>query len=202
MSLLTLEQLRRVCPETPAARLELFVDPINRAWEEFLIDDAWWQAAFLGQVAHECGAFRWLREIWGPTPEQAGYDARAGLGNTRPKAIEIAQAHGDTPGHFWLGRGGIQTTGYDNYLALQETLGIECVETPMLLEEPMGAMRAAAHFWRARVMQRTSDPKRYTVITRGVNGLFREFRPGDLDRYGFYESACAALGLTKAEDVG
>jgi hypothetical protein len=51
-------------------------------------------AHFLAQAAAETGNFRWLREIWGPTDAQKGYEGRADLGNCIP---------GD--GRKFLGRG-------------------------------------------------------------------------------------------------
>ena len=38
-------------------------------------------AAFLAQIGHESGSFRWVREIWGPTPAQSRYEGRRDLGN-------------------------------------------------------------------------------------------------------------------------
>lgn len=193
--MITLERLYHVCPDTPKIRLGLFVEPLNAAFDEFDITNEWRAAAFLGQVAHESGAFHYLKEIWGPTPDQAGYEPPSHkallLGNTQL---------GD--GHRYLGRGLIQTTGRANYRLAGVALNLLLEEEPTLLEEPLNACRSAGYFWETHGMNEKADAKKFAVITKGVNGMFREFRPGDLDRYGYYEAACAVLGLTKAEDVG
>ena len=41
-------------------------------------------AAFLAQVGHESGGFKYTREIWGPTAAQKRYEGRKDLGNTQP----------------------------------------------------------------------------------------------------------------------
>lgn len=39
-------------------------------------------AQFIAQIMHESGAFRYDREVWGPTEAQKRYDTRTDLGNT------------------------------------------------------------------------------------------------------------------------
>ncbi|MDZ7909816.1 MAG: hypothetical protein U5N10_17460 [Gemmobacter sp.] len=56
-------------------------------------------AHYLGQLAHESCAFRYDREIWGPTAAQKRYDRRTDLGNT-------AALDGD--GYRFRRRGAIQ----------------------------------------------------------------------------------------------
>jgi len=66
-------------------------------------------AQFLAQVEHESGGYRYVREIWGPTPAQKKYEGRKDLGNTQP---------GD--GKRFMGRDVLQVTGRANYRALTE----------------------------------------------------------------------------------
>ena len=41
---------------------------------EFAIEAPARAAAFLAQLAHESGQFRFMEEIWGPTPAQQRYE--------------------------------------------------------------------------------------------------------------------------------
>ena len=134
---LTLQQLQLIMPA--ATRASLFLEPLNAAMQEFGIDTRLRMAAFLSQIGHESGQFRFMEEL----ASGAAYDNRADLGNTNSEAIRIATAHGSTPGRFWKGHGPIQITGYLNHLAAMMALELDCVEQPRLLCEPVHGCRAA-----------------------------------------------------------
>ncbi|MGO0792779.1 glycoside hydrolase family 19 protein [Herbaspirillum seropedicae] len=148
---LTLQQLQLIMPA--ATRASLFLDPLNAAMQEFGIDTRLRMAAFLSQIAHESGQFRFMEEL----ASGAAYDNRADLGNTNPEAIRIAAAHGSTPGRFWKGHGPIQITGYLNHLAAMMALELDCVEQPRLLCEPVHGCRAAGWFWKVNGLARWAD---------------------------------------------
>jgi len=78
---MTLDQLRNICPYS-AGMAAAFVDALTAAMAEFEINTARRQAAFVAQVAHETGEFRYMREI----DSGAAYEGRADLGNTQPGA--------------------------------------------------------------------------------------------------------------------
>lgn len=80
-------------------------------------------AYILATAWHETGRFRWLREIWGPTPAQRRYEGRADLGNTQP---------GD--GKRYMGRGLVHITGRRNYTDWAKRLGVDIVARPELAE--------------------------------------------------------------------
>ena len=103
-------------------------------------------AAFLAQVAHESGNFRYIREIWGPTPDQKGYEGRRDLGNTQP---------GD--GKRYMGRGYIQITGRANYRRYGKKLGIDLENNPELAEQPDIAARIAVEYWKTDVRPMVGD---------------------------------------------
>jgi len=120
---------------------------------------------FLAQVGHESGGFKWIREIWGPTPAQLGYEGRKDLGNVQ---------QGD--GSKFRGRGLIQYTGRANYAELSQHLFKDgrLLDTPQLLEVPEFAVQSACHFWKSRGLNEIADTGRtkqvITLITRRING--------------------------------
>lgn len=129
------------------------------AFHEFAINTSDRQAAFLAQVVHESGAFRWLVELWGPTPAQRRYEGRVDLGNVEP---------GD--GHTYLGRGLIQLTGRANYLKASKALGVDLIAQPELLGQPALACRSAAWFWKAHGCNELADAGDFEAVTKRING--------------------------------
>ncbi|HWK14656.1 MAG TPA: carboxypeptidase [Rhizobiaceae bacterium] len=87
-------------------------------------------AYVLATAWHETGAFKYMREIWGPTPAQKRYEGRKDLGNT---------VKGD--GKKFLGRGFVQITGRRNYADWSKRLGLDLLKEPQLAEKPEIAVR-------------------------------------------------------------
>ena len=142
-------------------------------------------AAFLAQVGHESGSFRYTREIWGPTPTQLRYEGRKDLGNTQP---------GD--GFRFRGRGLIQTTGRANYRATGVHLGVDLEANPELLEQPRFAARSAAYYWAANNLNHVLETLGHTAVGRAVNrGNARATKPanGEADRLVRYSRALKEL---------
>src|SRR5574343_489373 len=77
--MLTPDQLGRIMPNLPAAKAALFLPHLNAAMTEFGIDTMVRTAAFVAQLAHESGEFRWMEEIWGPTDAQRRYEPPSDL---------------------------------------------------------------------------------------------------------------------------
>lgn len=123
-------------------------------------------AQLLAQVLHESMAFRHVREIWGPTRAQLGYEGRADLGNVRP---------GD--GRRFLGRDLIQCTGRDNYRALTQWVrevldpnAPDFEEEPELLEGDDWLGIAVIWYWTTRVSAAHVEAGNIEMVTRQVNG--------------------------------
>ena len=154
--MITLDDLRAICPRTNADRLERFVEPLNDTMDEFSISaNVEREAHFLAQVAHESGGFRYVREL----ASGEDYEGRADLGNTES---------GD--GVRFKGRGLIQITGRDNYRACGDALGVDLLVEPSLLERADLAARSAGWFWDSRNLNELADRGDARAITKRING--------------------------------
>ena len=123
--MITDDQLKQVMPNLSAAKRALYLPQLNAAMTAYAIATPLRCAAFIAQLAHESGEFRWMEEIWGPTAAQQRYeppsDLAAKLGNTQA---------GD--GKRFKGRGPIQITGRFNYAKYGGLLGRDLVGQPAL----------------------------------------------------------------------
>jgi len=175
---ITEQQLLQILPNA-GRQAGVFVPVLNAAMGKYGIVTRLRIAAFIAQVGHESGQFRWLREIWGPTAQQAGYEGRADLGNT---------VKGD--GSKYRGRGLIQITGRANYAACGEALGLDLIGKPELLELPQHAAMSAAWFWSTKALNTLADQGEFVKITRRINGGLN----GLEDRLQLWNKARSVLG--------
>lgn len=173
----TEKQLLQIFPNA-GRQVGVFVPALNTAMNRHGIVGTARAAAFVAQVGHESGQLRYVREIWGPTAQQLGYEGRADLGNTEK---------GD--GYKYRGRGLIQITGRANYAACGEALGLDLVGQPSLLEYPQHAAMSAAWFWSTRGLNTLADQGEFVKITRRINGGLT----GQDDRQALYEKAMKVL---------
>ncbi len=177
-------------------RAEIFIVPLNAAMFEFGINTPARQSAFLAQLAHESGQFRYMREL----ASGSAYDDRADLGNTKPEAIRIAAEHGSTPGQWWRGEGPMQITGYNNMMACSTALYGEpyyLLHNPRALELPLPGCRSAAWFWKTSDLNRWADAGDFDGVSDVINRGRKTVRIGDSngwkDRLTFYERAQKVL---------
>jgi predicted chitinase len=184
---LTVQQLVSIMPGVPAARREAFLPFLQAALAEFAIEAPARTAAFLAQLAHESGQFRFMEEIWGPTAAQRRYEPvttlAANLGNTQP---------GD--GRRYKGRGPIQITGRANYKRFGDLLGADLVSEPARAALPEIAFRIAGLYWQKKGLNELADrvsDDAFREITRRINGGFN----GLEDRRRFYAVARNVLGV-------
>ncbi|PTR07532.1 MULTISPECIES: glycoside hydrolase [unclassified Novosphingobium] len=124
-----------------------------------LLDTSARLANWLGQAAHETGGYRVLREIWGPTDAQRGYEGREDLGNTQP---------GD--GKRYLGRGLFQITGRAAYRIMGGRIGMDLEAQPEMAELAPTAVRTACEFWNLRKLSALADAGADDAITHRING--------------------------------
>ena len=160
-------------------RAQAWADPLSAAMALYAIDSPARQAAFIAQVGHESGRLVYVRELWGPTPSQSGYEGRLDLGNTEK---------GDA--FKFRGRGLIQVTGRANYQRAGAALGLDLTTYPELLEQPSNAAQSAAWFWNIHGLNELADIGDFDTITRRINGGTN----GLQDRLVLYATAKAAIG--------
>ena len=174
---ITEQQLLQILPNA-GRQAGVFVPVLNTAMNRYGIVGTLCTAAFIAQVGHESGQLRYVREIWGPTAQQAGYEGRTDLGNT---------VKGD--GSKYRGRGLIQITGRANYTACGEALGLDLLSKPELLELPQHAAMSAAWFWSTKGLNTLADQGDFVKITRRINGGLT----GQADRQALYDKALEVL---------
>jgi putative chitinase len=177
----TVEDLRAIMPNLKQQKADDYFPHLHKAMGEFGINEnRLRQAAFLAQVAHESGEFRYMREIWGPTKAQKGYEGREDLGNTHP---------GD--GKRYMGRGPIQITGRANYKRYGDLLDLPLVANPELAETPEVAFRVAGAFWKTHGLNELADKQMFKTITKRINGGYN----GLDDRVKYYGRAKKVLAV-------
>ena len=167
--MLTEATLAQIMKHASRQRLHDFTPWLVQAMEEFGISaNLRRAAAFVAQLAHESGEFRWMEEIWGPTDAQNRYEPvttlSKRLGNTQP---------GD--GKRFKGRGPIQLTGRANYQAFGDKLGVDLIGDPQSAARPELGFRIAGLFWSRNGLNERADVDDFVGITRrinvGTNGL-------------------------------
>lgn len=145
-------------------RISTFLDPLNAACVEFQITTPIRAACFLATVTWESEDFRYMREIWGPTPAQAGYEGNVQLGNTKP---------GD--GYRFRGAGLIEVTGRYNHQQVATYFGMSIDQVSDWMATPIGACRSAGLFWQQKNMNYLADNENDEAIRRKVNGGLNGF---------------------------
>ena len=178
---LTEAQLLRILPNArPVAGV--FVPALNRAMARFKIDSPVRAAAFLAQIGHESGQFRYVREL-GSDQYLSKYDT----GSLAKRLGNTPEADGD--GQKYRGRGLIQITGRANYTTCGEALALDLVNHPELLEKPQHACMSAAWFWASGGLNTLADAGQFDKITQRINGG----QNGAADRQALYARALKVL---------
>ena len=163
-------------------------------------------AAFVAQCAHESGGFKMLKENlnyravtlrkifpkYFPTDELAEqyagkqeliankvYGGRMGNGD---------ESSGD--GFRYCGRGLIQLTGKNNYMAFAESIETPVEDIPEFLGTFEGAVQSACWFWETNNLNQWADKSDILTLTKRINGG----TIGLEDRIKHYNHAMHVLG--------
>ena len=178
---ITQQQLQQILPNA-GQTAGVFVPVLNTAMVRFQIIGTKRVAAFIAQIGHESGQFRYVREL-GSDQYLSKYDTGSlgkRLGNT-------PEADGD--GQKYRGRGLIQITGRANYITCGEALALDLINQPELLEKPQHACMSAAWFWASSGLNTLADAGQFDKITQRINGG----QNGAADRQALYARALEVL---------
>lgn len=180
---ITSQQLLQILPSA-GKQAGVFASALTLAMDKYQINTRLRMAAFIAQVGHESGQFRYVRELGGDQ-----YLSKYDTGTLAARLGNTPEADGD--GQKYRGRGLIQITGRDNYLACSKALfgDDRLLRTPELLEQAEWACKSAAWFWNSRNLNALSDAKDFNGITRRVNGGLN----GLAERLAFYTTALKVL---------
>ena len=170
---MTLDELKVIMPFV-GKRGIIFLEPLNSTMAAYNIGTPLRQAAFLAQLAHESGSLRYVKEL----ASGEAYEGRLDLGNTE---------EGD--GVKYKGRGLIQITGRSNYQACGSALGLDLLNHPELLEQPLQACLSAGWFWQSHGLNELADNKEFKKITKRINGGYNGYE----DRLKYYNIALKVL---------
>ncbi len=173
---LTPETIRLMFPNA-GTRLDPHLPYIIPAMQEFGIDNDNRVAAFLAQLAHESGEYRYMEEI----ADGSDYEGREDLGNTN---------YGD--GRRYKGHGPIQITGKTNHRLCGMALDINLLEVPTLITQPKYGTRSAGWFWKTHDLNLIADRNWFITITKTINGGTN----GLAERITYWNRNRQILGLT------
>lgn len=168
-------QLQQIMPHA-TDRIVTFIDPLNETLQEFAIGTSRRISAFLAQVAVESGELRWTSEL----SDGHAYEGREDLGNIMP---------GD--GAKYKGHGLFMITGRANHQACGDALGLDLIDNPELITQPVGASRSAGWFWKTHGLNELADAEKFWTVSKRVNGGTN----GLDERIQFYIAARKAVGL-------
>lgn len=163
------------------------------------------KAAFLAQCAHESQGFNSREEnlfysaeglqktfkYYKENPQQALSDAR------KPEVIANTvyadrmgngnKASGD--GYKYRGRGYIQLTGKNNYMAFSQAIGKNINDTIKYITSTAGALESALWYWQTNGLNKYADTGDFRGLTKAINGGFN----GLADRKKHYDSILELL---------
>jgi putative chitinase len=143
-------------------------------------------AAFIAQCAHESGGFKVLKEnlnyravtLRKIFPKYFPTDAMAEQYAGKPELIANKvygnrMGNGDESsgdGFRYCGRGLIQLTGKNNYMAFAESIETSAEEIPEFLGTFEGAVQSACWFWETNNLNQWADQGDILTLTKRING--------------------------------
>ena len=181
--LITPELLRTV---TTPELADMWAESLDETCERFAIDSPFRIAGFISNVAHESAGFKFVKE-------NLNYSAASlmRVWSSRFPTVEIAQRYAMNPekianraysdrmgngdeasgdGWRYIGRGLIQLTGKNNYVAYSMACDNEALQHPEIVEQPKYAAESAGWFWSVNRLNQLADAQDITGMCRRING--------------------------------
>jgi len=160
-------------------------EPLTTTCVTYGINDVNKQAAFIGQLSHECNHFKTLEENLNYRPETL----QKLFGHKfKPEEIDL-YAHNpqkianriyssrmgnrdEASGDGWKfhGRGCIQLTGHDNYWHFGQSIKQDMVAHPELVATPMYAALSAGWFFKTHGCNDLAEAQDWVGLTKRING--------------------------------
>jgi putative chitinase len=200
---MNLQQFQAIVGPNPYA--EHWVEALNKCFDDYEINTALRQAAFMGQTCVESAKY---------TAIQENLNYRAATLNAQWKShfptLEIAQQYEHQPekianrayggrmgngpeesGDGWRfrGKGLIQLTGRDNYQGFADSVGMNIDDAAAYLETFEGCVQSACYFWESHNLNALADKGAIDQISHIVNGGTL----GQDERRHFYEVSLHVL---------
>ena len=177
-------------------RAQQWLEPLNAAMAEFFINTPLRQAGFIAQLGHE--SLRFTRVVESLYYRDAArlamifrsdYDLNKNR-KIEPSELALAQQFVGRPeatanfvyanqggngsestgdGWRYRGRGLIQVTLKNNYRACGQALGLDLLNNPDLLLDPVNAARSAAWYWYQHGCNAPADAANVVEVTRKIN---------------------------------
>lgn len=175
-----------LCKITTPEMADKWVDALNETCERFAIDSPFRIAGFISNVAHESAGFKFVSE-------NLNYSV-ASLMRVWPNlfsSLEVAQRYAMQPekianrayanrmgngdeasgdGWNYRGRGLMQLTGKNNYVAYSLSCDNEALQKPEIVAEPRYAAESAGWFWDVNRLNTLADAQDIGGMCRRING--------------------------------
>jgi putative chitinase len=165
---------------------DVWADALNETCQEFAIDSPYRIAGFISNTAHESGGFKFVKE-------NLNYSAASlmRVWSSRFPTLEIAQRYAMNPekianrayadrmgnrdeasgdGWKYIGRGLIQLTGKNNYVAYSLACDNEALQHPEIVEQPKYAAESAGWFWDTHRLNQLADNQDVVGMAKRING--------------------------------
>ena len=182
---ITKEQLESFFEDTDEDIVDAYVDPLNKVFEKFEINNPNRIAMFLAQVGHESGGLTRTSENLNYKPERLAQifpkyfrdvDPHEYAHNPEKIANRVysnRMGNGDEEsgdGYKFRGRGLIQLTGRNNYESFAEDMEMDLDAAVEYLGTPEGAAMSAGWFWDQHDLNDWADKGDVVTVTKKING--------------------------------